>query len=1062
MNNKVCYLIPKGKIKNKNTENIKKAIVANEKIHTAQEHISIKNSPKTVTGVNSYDLSQAERESFRKEFSADVSTDIYMDYVNGSITENQGKMLDARTKKVDNILSSTLRDFSNESPEIQRVLSELNNSFTDNATDGNGRSVGNGGGNDGGNGGGNDGGNGGGRDNNGNYVNVERSPVLNDAKKALSDAFLTIQKNMHDIDPQMSSLLSAVPNKKISGTNPYHSNKPITQAYDTAYAQYTNTFMNTALEHKTADGIAVKDLIHKKYGMLSPKPTIKEKNLAILDKSMVELITGSTPTTDISKGISSALQEIENKRKGTSDPDKKIVVDPILNTSRMFNNSDTVSAEFTNALNRIAEKQYLDLKNNGVISESQYTEMLANKKEKNIQNGSTFLNSISDKQKIVDEFKSNNIPSKNGLLNFIPNELFQDKQLVQFLIEKEYINTNPLATLSNTINKMAKNEAFTERFSGFGTITSNPTDVASLNRVKNSFAKNVLNISTENMNTLVSLERELMRNGLSPDQHSALISIYSDLGSNLNDWLHIKESLFNPRNNFMLDGTGVLDVLRSKGFAKNITDTQNRPVIGLYDETINLKDNLKRIENDKGTSERNRMLRLVKNMFQRRPTLMGDSLLATQDMITTYSNILTLAFTALSSAPEMMGGATKGMNGSFMFKSMGKTYTEWFTGLLPSKKKVIMQEAIDLGLICEKLSTTSLNSFIDAHGVRESANKGLDFLFHANMQEKWVGFTQAVNLQVAKYNLGEYARIANDANHPMRSKALKELSAYGLTPNDMLNWDGVIKKDFDLINARTGIDKKRKSIQDALFRYVDESVLRGSPATKSLLGNDPRYSLLWNLKSYIYSHYNKVVKPFYNRIGEIYKEGFDNYRTRNNLSDERLNGLFKFIFSKEHGRATKETLLSLSAVSMMYMPLAYAGWKIRELMQYTLFGEEAPSTQNSLGMNAYETVERAGLLGGGSFAHHAITSKSPAVETYSGVVSPTLGRIARLLRPDSEKLAKFTSPEVAAEVNNTMKIMSLIPIVSQLPGYKMATAKEITQNYVGSRKRRDHGNDTNY
>lgn len=299
------------------------------------------------------------------------------------------------------------------------------------------------------------------------------------------------------------------------------------------------------------------------------------------------------------------------------------------------------------------------------------------------------------------------------------------------------------------------------------------------------------------------------------------------------------------------------------------------------------------------------------------------------------------------------------------------------------------------------------------------AQKALDYLFHFNGQEAWTEYTRVTTLHVAKRTLNRWAEDAQKGD----KKAQKYLSELNVTVAQVVRWDGEslslaeqaeyeqLKADGirgDRFNELHKNMKNRRAVQDALVRFTEESVVRPNAAHRPAGASDPRYMLLWHLKSFFYSYGKIIVLPFLNHMRE---------QIANTQLPANATMATKI---KLYGKEVAIQSLPLLMAAVMLGGLAALGWEAREAIQYRLFGAEPRTDGMDMGEYLMELSSRAGIYGPYELAMNMIGG-------YGGMDE----RSAMLLGPTADWMhTMVTADSVAARVYRST------PVLNQLPGLK--------------------------
>ena len=202
----------------------------------------------------------------------------------------------------------------------------------------------------------------------------------------------------------------------------------------------------------------------------------------------------------------------------------------------------------------------------------------------------------------------------------------------------------------------------------------------------------------------------------------------------------------------------------------------------------------------------------------------------------------------------------------------------------------------------------------------------------------------------------------NESGNPRSERYLRDL---GVSAADVKAWDAA-SRSFDSDAGRR--------VQDSLTRFVESSMLRPNSAERPSWANDPRFALIWQLKSFLYSFSKTIgggiVREAKARAGEPGMTGL-----------EKLGGVG----------------LTLALAGVAFMPLAMISLELRELSKYLIAGVLPGINQNGgryfrsdrmdWGQYMAEIFDRSGFNGPMSIA----TSMMNADKWGSTPLAPLLG-----------------------------------------------------------------------
>ena len=333
-----------------------------------------------------------------------------------------------------------------------------------------------------------------------------------------------------------------------------------------------------------------------------------------------------------------------------------------------------------------------------------------------------------------------------------------------------------------------------------------------------------------------------------------------------------------------------------------------------------------------------------------------------------------LPFAFFSSIADFAGPIvnTREFNGFTMF---GKQLVA-----MMKNKSEAERLANDIGVTMSEAAATAWMSQADGElldpTVRVATEKyfkyiGLDFLTTLSRQ-----FASGMGRQF----------IIEHANHPTKRSA-RYLEQLGVTAEQVKAWQA---SDFNL-GTEDG-----KAVKEALVRFVESSVLRPSAAERPIWANDPRFALIWQLKSFMYS-FNKTI------LGGVEREFMQR------LSEDRnfATALVPIFF--------------LTAAA--FLPLAAMGLELREYakvgLSYAIPGIDGSTKylrSDSMDWGTYMTElwDRAGLNGPASILLSAQRSAEWGNSGLATVLGPTAESIEKIItdfpRFDTPVTDRVTQP----------------------------------------------------
>ena len=325
---------------------------------------------------------------------------------------------------------------------------------------------------------------------------------------------------------------------------------------------------------------------------------------------------------------------------------------------------------------------------------------------------------------------------------------------------------------------------------------------------------------------------------------------------------------------------------------------------------------------------------------------MSEAFKAVNSYMLLFNMITLLPFAVFASLPDFAGPVLR----SKEFKSiptmsevllpyLDKLTGDSFGGEASAKKReALAQFAKDIGVV----STDAINTMYINAGELDFmvplAKQGSDVFFKVIGLEWFTKFTRVFAGGMGQAFIVDHAKRAK-AGEKRSERYLKEL---GITAQDVDTW---LADNRDLSN--------NPEVRLALARFVDESIVRPNAAERPLWASDPRFALVWQLKSFFYA-YGKNI------IGGALRE-----------SKNRFN---------ESGLTSASIPLLLGAVTLL--PLTMLGLDLRERFKVGLdwllpmtgrnadsgfFESSGKNYRRSLDMDwgeySFEILDRSGVFG---------------------------------------------------------------------------------------------------
>ncbi len=347
-----------------------------------------------------------------------------------------------------------------------------------------------------------------------------------------------------------------------------------------------------------------------------------------------------------------------------------------------------------------------------------------------------------------------------------------------------------------------------------------------------------------------------------------------------------------------------------------------------------------------------------------------------QSNIMAYESLLTLAFNTLSSFPDVAGPFLRIMREDGIQEALANVRQSMRTIGDYSQIKAV---ARDMGFINKRQAQSALKEMWGTDHYSPHAQLVMDKLFKFNGQEAFTNMTRVFAFSVGR----TYFKSKSQSMEP------DALKSYGITPEIVERWAqaGEPVLTMELLEQGGQRAQDAQAMHDAFHQFVDESIVRPNAGQRPVWANDPRFALFWHLKSFLWAYWSTVLSPNFRGIGEQLGKG-------------------------NYGEAAGRTALT----GILLMPLAAIGWEVRQLLQYTLFGQET-SSKNMDGFEySMQLINRTGLAGPMQLALD-FTGQDSATDGAVRISGPALDHVWTLLNGDLDK-----------------KIYRSVPLLGQLYG----------------------------
>ena len=352
----------------------------------------------------------------------------------------------------------------------------------------------------------------------------------------------------------------------------------------------------------------------------------------------------------------------------------------------------------------------------------------------------------------------------------------------------------------------------------------------------------------------------------------------------------------------------------------------------------------------------------------------------TNSYLATLNLVTLLPFATLASVPDFAGAIvqTKEFNGFGMaLKQIMSTIKD---------KEAAKRLANDIGVVMPEAAANAWMSQADSDMLDPTARMATDKFF------KWTGLSGLTNLS-REFASGMGKRfLIEHANNPSE-RSERYLSQLGVTYDQVRRWE---KNDFSF-DGEDG-----QAVKAALQRFVESSVLRPNAAERPIWASDPRFALIWQMKSFIYA-FNSVI------LSGLEREGF-----------------MRFLEGKGGAKGLVPALAPLLLITLAsFMPLAALGLELREYakvgLSYAIPGIDGSlkylrTDQMDYGTYSTELFGRAGLDGPLGLITMAQRSGDWGGSSLATLLGPTAELADKIIQdgPFDGAYTRMNSPQEAA------------------------------------------------
>lgn len=439
----------------------------------------------------------------------------------------------------------------------------------------------------------------------------------------------------------------------------------------------------------------------------------------------------------------------------------------------------------------------------------------------------------------------------------------------------------------------------------------------------------------------------------------------------------------------------------ARGWVTVELNDKNEPTVAIYEPSYMQNMIIRKLREDNKEADVEEFMRVTDALSGR---LGQDSMSPTARKITgglmTYQNILTLLFATLSSFPDAVGPIVRSRDFAGAREAL-RGMMEVIGGANARERRKLMH---DLGVAHRSTTEQALLEVYGAEMMPATLKKINDKFFQYTGLEAITAFSRIMAGNVGIRFIQRHAKQALDGD----AESKRYLSELGLTPDEANSLNKNEKMYSQMLADGTAFDSHgnltpeaqlAEKIQKAVNQFVDESVVRPDASQRPVWASDPRFMLVWHLKSFAYSYAKVIMKP-------VFKEAVYQFN-KNGISPQ--------------------VAVPLVVFALPVMLASALGLRLREFIQYDVphgLGIEhfdRPSAQREFDEYLYDVIRRGGILGPAELAVNAMEADDRKRSALVTLLGPTADHLNTLLQFDAYKA-----------------VARSVPVLSQMPEFKAA------------------------
>jgi hypothetical protein len=291
-----------------------------------------------------------------------------------------------------------------------------------------------------------------------------------------------------------------------------------------------------------------------------------------------------------------------------------------------------------------------------------------------------------------------------------------------------------------------------------------------------------------------------------------------------------------------------------------------------------------------------------------------------QSYIAALQFATTLLFSVVASFTDLGNPIirSKDMHG---FKSAMENWRGYLSG---QSRAEMIGFAERIGAASREAVQEALHQAYNSEFIDSGARKWSDRYFRMIGLEQWTRMTRIISANMGRDFIAHHAKKAAEGDQ----RSLRYLAELNLTP-EMVAKGYDAKTDTLHIGTPDG-----DAVQEAILNFVDEAIVRPNSAQRPTWASDPRFMLIWQLKSFFYSFGQIIVGGVVREMKSRVKEG-------------------------DKVGAIMPPMIMFAAL----MPLAALALQTREMIKGAFRDNDYEDEDEGTLDYLYELVDRAGILG---------------------------------------------------------------------------------------------------